>query len=128
MTNIVREISVAKDFSPEPAGRTKVDGPFSAEDFRERVLAPALMRPCLILVNLDGTVGYASSFLEETFGGLVREHGFVPENLRRKMRIISEEDPTLILEIDQYLDEAHEVRCLEMYRQAASRSQLRELA
>jgi hypothetical protein len=29
-----------------------------------------------LTVDLDGAVGYASSFLEEAFGGLVRERGF----------------------------------------------------
>ena len=54
-------ISVAKNFSVYPGGRTPEDGPFSGEVFRKE-----------LLIDLDGTRGYGSSFLEEAFGGLVR--------------------------------------------------------
>ena len=107
MTNVVHEISVAHDFSKEPCGRTRQDGCFSGQEFREKYLAPALLKPGALLVNLDDTDGYSSSFLEEAFGGLVRNQGFCPDDLRKKLRILSLQDPTLIDEIDQYLDEAY---------------------
>ena len=72
------EIFVAKDFSKHPAGRFLSDGPFSGERFREETLIPmiqALDAEEVITIHLDGTRGYGSSFLEESFGGLIRKLG-----------------------------------------------------
>jgi hypothetical protein len=84
-------ISIAKDFSRYPAGRTRRDGEFSAERFREDVLVPALEKARAegnqVRVVLDGVYGYSSSFLEETFGGLVRRKLFDPVWLRRSLSI-----------------------------------------
>lgn len=81
-------ISVAEDFSPSPAGRFIADGPFPGEVFRERHLVPALRSNDQVTVDFDGTDGMGSSFLEEAFGGLVRE-GFSEEALRAKLHIKS---------------------------------------
>lgn len=78
-------ISIAKDFSPVPAGRHLTDGPFPGEKFRDSILVPALEHFDEITIDLDGTEGYGSSFLEEAFGGLVRK-GFSEEQLRRRLR------------------------------------------
>lgn len=118
-----RELSLAQDFSEFPAGRFKTDGPHSAEQFREDVLVPALSQGQPLIVVLDGNVGGAS-FLEEAFGGLVREHGMQPEELRRliEFRCISPDskaaprdeegdrtsEPDLEQEIWSYVDSARE--------------------
>ena len=81
-------ISVAKDFSPSPAGRFLSDGPFPGERFRDSLLLPALRQHDGVTVDLDGTDGMGSSFLEEAFGGLVRK-GFTATQLRRKLHIRS---------------------------------------
>lgn len=81
-------ISIANDFSPVPAGRHLTDGPFPGAKFRDEILLPALERHEEITIDLDGTEGYGSSFLEETFGGLVRK-GFTEDQLRRRLRIRS---------------------------------------
>lgn len=82
-------ISIAKEFSETPAGRYFADGPFSGQRFREEKLYPALKEYDLVVVDFDGTLGYGSSFLEEAFGGLIREHGMTLEELNRKLKIIS---------------------------------------
>lgn len=82
-------ISVAKQFSETPAGRYRSDGPYSGEVFREDFLYPALRSNELVEVNLDGTLGYGSSFLEESFGGLVRVNGMSMSELRKKLKIKS---------------------------------------
>lgn len=86
-----RLISIAEDFSKYPAGRTRKDGPFSAERFRDDVLVPALQEAYEdrtgVTVVLDGVYGYSSSFLEETFGGLVRRKLFEPAWLRHSLSI-----------------------------------------
>ena len=80
-------IDVSKQFSPTPAGRYLSDGPYSGEAFREKLLFPALNANDVVEINLDGALGYGSSFLEEAFGGLVREKGLKMADLRRKLRI-----------------------------------------
>jgi hypothetical protein len=85
------KISIAKDFSRYPAGRSRRDGKFSAEAFREDQLVPALRKAQqtgdTVTVVLDGVFGYSSSFLEETFGGLVRSKQFPPAWLKHALRI-----------------------------------------
>ncbi|WP_157314880.1 STAS-like domain-containing protein [Chitinibacter sp. GC72] len=75
-------INIAKDFSPFAAGRYQTDGPCSGEAFRDLVLVPKLEQHKmeLVTVNLDGTLGLGSSFLEEAFGGLIRK-GFKKDYL-----------------------------------------------
>ena len=80
-------ISVAQQFSPYPAGRYYDDGPNSGQRFREEHLLPALKSGEEVVVDLDGTLGYGSSFLEEAFGGLVREHGFRLSQLKQLLRL-----------------------------------------
>lgn len=81
-------ISVAKDFSPSPAGRYPEDGPYPGAVFRDKLLIPALQSNDKVIVNLDGTSGYGSSFLEEAFGGLVR-NGFSKQVLSEKLVVES---------------------------------------
>jgi STAS-like domain of unknown function (DUF4325) len=82
------ELSVAKDFSPSPAGRYIEDGPFPGAVFRDNMLVPALKSNDQVTVNLDGTDGYGSSFLEEAFGGLIRL-GFSEKDLIERLKIES---------------------------------------
>jgi hypothetical protein len=81
------QISVAKQFSKRPVGRFVDDGDSSGEEFRTKLLLPALMESSLVTVVLDGVAGYPSSFLEEAFGGLVRLHGFTSADLRQRLRL-----------------------------------------
>lgn len=81
-------ISIAREFSPSPAGRYLSDGPFPGEKFRDEVLWPALNEGKTVTVDLDGAEGYGSSFLEEVFGGLIRK-GLTESTLRTKLRIQS---------------------------------------
>lgn len=74
-------ISIARDFSPFPAGRKRGDGPFTGEKFREDLLQPKLARGVHVVLDIDGVEGLPSSFLEEVFGGLVRA-GWSPQDLR----------------------------------------------
>jgi len=101
----VGEISIAKDFSPYPAGRFATDGPHSAEAFMTEVLLPALERYEVLSIDLDGTYGYPSSFLEEAFGGIVRK-GFKPSELQGRLNFISESDLHLAHRIWEYINKA----------------------
>lgn len=99
-----------KDFSPFPGPRKETVGPNSGERFRDEVLYKAIIENPdeEICVILDGTAGYGSSFLEESFGGLVRLG--VSENKMMEVvrNLVSREDPSLIEEIAEYVNEALE--------------------
>jgi len=99
-----KQINLATDFSKFPAGRFRSDGPNSGERFRDDLLVPALNNYERVVVVLDGAVGFGSSFIDEAFGGLVRNSGFTPSDLRKKLEIRSEKDPS-------YSDEAWD--CIE---------------
>jgi hypothetical protein len=96
-----------KDFTEFPGPRYIRLGPNSGEEYRTNYLIPALKESDEeICVNLDGTMGYGSSFLEEAFGGLVREN--IPESTVLKLvgNIVSKEDPSLIDEVSTYVNDA----------------------
>ncbi len=103
----VGSINVTKQFSEYPAGRYRSDGKFSGEVFRDDWLAPYLSEHDIVEIDLDGAMGYGSSFLEEAFGGLVRKHHMTPSSLRSKLRIKSEDEPSLVDEIWIYINDAH---------------------
>ena len=101
------EINIAKDYTKTPGGRFKKEGEFSGEDFREKILIPKYLesekKGVKLRVNLDGGYGYGSSFLEESFGGLVRQLKKVNID---NIIIISEEEPKLIDDIKNYIKDA----------------------
>ncbi len=80
-------INIAKQFSRSPAGRYVTDGPFSGQAFRENLLVPALNSADKVEVDMDGVMGFGSSFLEEAFGGLVRISGMNSATVHEKLKI-----------------------------------------
>lgn len=82
-------IKVIKDFNESPYGRYKTDGPgcelTSGETFRQDYLAPALRAFDKVHVDLTGYNRYGRSFLDEAFGGLIREEGFSGDDLESKL-------------------------------------------
>lgn len=101
-----KAINIATDYSVEPFGRYPTDGDSNGTDFREKWLKPALDTYETVTINFDGAEGYGSSFLEESFGGLVRLCGFQSADLHRRLTLISDEDPSLIAEVWEYIDTA----------------------
>lgn len=104
MNNTRRIIDVGKDFSRYPAGRYETDGPFNGELFRKKFLVPLLNSKEPVTIELDGTAGYGSSFLEESFGGLVRL-GYSVADITSLIKLNSE-DASLIEEIQEYINDA----------------------
>lgn len=104
-------ISLALEFSRNPSARTEEEGKNSGIKFRG-ILAPrvksAIETKQHIVVDLDGTNGMGTSFLEEVFGGLIREEHFAYEDLKKYLDFISNEEPDLIEEIWGYIDDAQE--------------------
>ena len=102
---------VAKEFSPTPGFRTKEEGPFPAVDFRDKLLLPklkdAIENNDTLIVDLDGAAGYGTSFLEEAFGGLIRECNLLYDDIMTHLKLKSDEDPSYIEEINGYLSDAN---------------------
>jgi hypothetical protein len=103
-------ISIRKDFAVAPGFRLRVNGNHSGQEFREDILVPKLRAAIeageVLVVDLDGTAGYAPSFLEESFGGLIREEGFTVAQLARFLDFNSTEEPQLIEETRKYIQDA----------------------
>lgn len=106
-------IKVVNDFTDTPGARYKNQGPFSGEQFRNEILYPKFIeseeKKEELVVDLDGGYGYGSSFLEESFGGLVRklaQENYNKINDVKKIRIISFDNPVWIEKIEKYIDEA----------------------
>jgi hypothetical protein len=108
MGNII-SISVS-DFTETPGSRKISEGPFSGEEYRVSVVEPAFLEAeknnKKLVVNLDGPLGYGTSFLEEVFGGLARQYGV--EKVLSRVDFISEEEPYLIEDIKKYVRQAQQ--------------------
>ena len=105
-------IIVAKDFTDTPGTRFRTHGEHSGQEFRETLLKPKYdaLKPREILeIDFDGTYGYPPSFLEEAFGGLVREiikEKGNPEEVERKLTFKADERPDLIIKVKKFIQNA----------------------
>lgn len=99
--DVVR-INVAEQFTKLPGARYANLGPGSGEEFREKFLIEPLRQGKSIVVCLDGVRGYGSSFLEEAFGGAVRELDLdVDDALNRIM--IETKIKSWALDVEEYI-------------------------
>lgn len=107
-TKVMRIIRIAKDFSETPGPRARDEGDFSGDEFLQDILRPAYLlavqEGTTLTVDLDGTEGYATSFLEATFGGLARE--FDAAEIDRVITFKSDDEPFLVNEIKGYIADA----------------------
>ncbi len=103
-------LSVLEDFSFKTGPRYVREGENSGEKFRKEILYPrvkdAIEQNFQLEIILDGVAGYGTSFLEEAFGGLIRENGLTYNQISSHVKIISEEEDYLIEDIDQYMKDA----------------------
>jgi hypothetical protein len=101
------KINIASEFSTTPGARFKQDGPFSGEEFRENFLEPHFKNSndnSVIEIYLDGVEGYATSFLDEAFGGLARKYG--KANCLKRLKFFSEARKIYIEEALKYINRA----------------------
>ena len=98
-------IKIATDFSRIPGARYPEEGDYSGQEFRQNVLHPALKKAIemnvKLIVDLDGTAGLGTSFLEESFGGLIRRDHINYNILKQTLIIISDEDPDYKEEVEE---------------------------
>lgn len=109
--NVMYKIKIVSDFSPTPGPRYEHEGKNSGEIFRKKILFPEVSKAILenqpFTVDLDGTAGYGTSFLEEAFGGLIRINGLDYHKIIELMSIITEEEDYLLEDIMEYLKDAY---------------------
>jgi hypothetical protein len=106
------KIKIATDFSRIPAARLPEEGDFSGQQFRQEILLPkikeAIAKKEKLEIDLDGTAGLGTSFLEESFGGLIRIDRLDYQTVINTLTFVSDEDPDYIDEIKDYLKDAYE--------------------
>lgn len=104
------KIKIASEFTTAPGPRHISEGKYSGEQFRKELLLPkvreACNKNCQLTIDLDGTSGYGTSFLEESFGGLIREDNLSLATLDSTLRFVSQEEPDLLTEIREYMQDA----------------------
>ena len=102
------KIKISNDFSVTPGPRFIKEGHYSGELFLTKILREkykqAISSNLKLMIDLDDTAGYATSFLEESFGGLQRE--YPQRNILKDIDFISNDEPDLISEITDYINEA----------------------
>jgi hypothetical protein len=97
--------SIARQFSRHPGPRYRKQGADSGEALRARLVRLLNDSNQTIIVDLDGTSGYGSSFLDEAFGGLIRSEGF-DSSVAQRFQFVSNVDPTYIDEIKESFEKA----------------------
>lgn len=106
------EINVVKEYTDKPGARYESQGSNSGEKFRDEILYPKFIEAINnneeLSIDLDGGYGYGSSFLEETFGGLVRrlkkEKNDNYKKVNQIIKIKSNDNNTWIEKINQYIE------------------------
>jgi hypothetical protein len=91
--------SIATQFSRHPGPRFKHQGANSGETLRGQLVNLLERHRGEVLIDLDGTRGMGSSFLDEAFGGLVRKEGMAKDDLLKRLKFVSRVDPSYVDEI-----------------------------
>lgn len=103
-------IKIAEDYTKTPGVREEIEGDFPGEKFLASILHPkfkqALEEKKKLYVDLDGTAGYATSFLESAFGGLCRIYKD-PKIILENIILKSDDDPFLVDDIKEYIKDAN---------------------
>lgn len=76
----------------------------------------AITAHCKLIVDLDGSAGYSTSFLEEAFGGLIRHNNISYDVINDTIIIKSEEDPSYLTDSDEYNRVEDSYECVRVTR------------
>ncbi len=98
-------ISIAKDFARVPGPRFKFQGKNSGEEFYETKLLPSYLEAektgQKLVIDFDGSEGYTSAFLDQSFGTLARTFGF--KKVTNRIQFITISEPYLENEVLFYM-------------------------
>lgn len=95
-------VNVAKQFTKLPGLRYMRLSRFSGEEFRQTFLVEPLRQGKNVIVELDGVRGYGSSFLEEAFGGAVRELDLDISDALQRLKVETSVE-SWRLDVDEYI-------------------------
>ncbi len=100
---------ISKEYTNRPGGRFADSGLYSGEDFKKKLIR--LMRKAKregkkVVLDFDGGFGYGNSFLEESFGGLVRS-GIKKDEILKTFVFKSKDEPSLVNKVRTYIMEAN---------------------
>jgi hypothetical protein len=97
------------EYTEFPGGRFERLGPFSGEDFREKVLREIFDSGNKIEIDATGVVtSFSPSFLDEAFGTLAAEYGY--ENFLNTVTLFSQDNPNLTDKMLYYVKRAVNVK------------------
>ena len=106
------KISVSEDFYRRPAGRYRDQGTYTGEAFREDILIrkiKKLKNNEKLEVDFTGVSMNGSSFLEEAFGGLVRNHNIDYLKLKDFLILSFPRRPSLEEKVWKYIEDADRI-------------------
>ena len=107
-------IVVRHAFSRFPGPRFTSQGKFSGELFREQFLLPKVRHAVdsgeMLTVDLTGLIACGTSFLEEAFGGLIRENKYQLAQLQPVLEIKCDDRRRYVDEISRYMQAAEDER------------------
>lgn len=87
------DLCIAREFSAYPAGREASDGEYNARRFMNELLVPrlrqAIQTDAKLEVNLEGLLACGSSFLDGSFGQIMRERIFSPKEVEGHIDIVA---------------------------------------
>ncbi|URJ85780.1 STAS-like domain-containing protein [Pasteurella multocida] len=101
----MNKIVVVDDFSKTPYGRSPAkvlphEAEHTGEVFRQNILSPrlrvALEQDANLIVELTGYNRYGRSFIDEAFGGLIREDNFSYQQLKSHLKIEHKDVPSIV--------------------------------
>lgn len=108
MPPLPKLLKIADEFSKTPGAHNRQSGRFSGEEFFETVLEPKYLaareEETYLIVDLDGTAGYANSFLAYVFGRLELDY----PGARRFIMLVSLDEPYLVDDIREIFNEANQ--------------------
>jgi len=105
-------LTIATEFSPKPGPRYSVNGKYSGQEFLEKILEKRFLAAesakQTLTVNVDGLRGYPSSFIDGSFGELMRKVG--RSRFEAVIRIKAEKNDFALDEINYILSTADKRR------------------
>ena len=98
-------INVANDFSILPGGRKISDGSHTGEHFYHILVENlnSLSEDEVLEINFDGGLSAGSSFLDQSFAGLIRNHILTKSQFKKRIHLTATEHPEIIEKVNKYV-------------------------
>lgn len=104
----MKTLKVATEFSIIPSGRQLSDGSATGQHFYNVLLDKLadLKKNEQLTIDFDGVLTAGSSFLDESFAGLVRNKKISRKDFNKKIVIVANEHPEIKEKIEKYVKNA----------------------